>query len=412
MDDVTDKGPGRSGGDATPSESTAGDTTNRAPVDLRSLYYAEGQVEADGLSAPFELLRVGETSHPSFGKTKITEAELDQAVANFHTLSEKGMEFPVDWDHSFAEGGDSRAAGWIKELVRKGKSLYARVKWAAKAAEQIRDEEYRFISAEFSENWKDEFEKGHGFTVLAAGLTNRPFLRGMTPVALSERIPLEDVRFVYPVVMAGPAAATNTVTWTSAGSGAAPVKTSQGGETLSEVAATKSTLTEEQVLEAVKDLTFSDESKTELGEALGFKAAEEVEEKARTFAEAKAQLEGKVKTLSERLDKTQSELDAERRDHDLARARREGRIDAAEETTTKWTERYAKFGRNEARSLLFDMPAETIPVSERGSSTAPDEPEAVPEGIDPEAHELDRKAQAYMAEHEGTAYADAVEKVA
>lgn len=142
--------------------------------------------DIDSDSKPFEILRVGEWVK-SGRPTTITEADLDQAVANFEAWQQRGAEVSVDYDHGFHERGDSRAAGWIKSLVRRGQSLFAQVSWTAIAAEMIRKREYRAFSAEFDKNWTDEEGQRNGFTILAGALTNRPFLRGMTHVALSQQ---------------------------------------------------------------------------------------------------------------------------------------------------------------------------------------------------------------------------------
>lgn len=135
-------------------------------------------------SEPFEVLRAG--SYVRSGReVEITEADLDRAVTNF-VDGRMGPEIPLDFDHSFAAGQGSKAAGWVTELARHGRSLFARVKWTPRAAEMIEAREYRFFSPEFSRTWRDEHGAEHGFAMVAGALTNRPFLRNMTPVALSE----------------------------------------------------------------------------------------------------------------------------------------------------------------------------------------------------------------------------------
>ena len=361
-----------------------------ADVDLRSLHFAAPAEGEDGVSAPFEVLRVGRTVHPAFGETNITEADLDNAVAVFEGMKAKGAELPVDWEHSFAEGGESRAAGWIADLFRKGKSLMARVKWNARARQDIESGEYRYISAEFNEDWADESGRKHGFTLLAAGLTNRPFLRGMGPVQLSERIPAGEVCFVFPAISSN---------------------SDERSETRREMADGTKTTPEK------KDKTAADEPKTvtlsekdhaelkakadkadELQEAA--EKASASEEKAKSFAEQN-------KALSDRIEKLEGTLLDEQRDRDLDKARREGRIDLSEETTQKWSERYSKLGRETAKELLFEMPADTVPVTERGIAGKRSEPEKAPEGVNPESHELDQRIRAYMEKNEGVSYTEA-----
>jgi hypothetical protein len=129
-------------------------------------------------SEPFAILRAG--TFRKGGRTiEVTESDLDAAVRNFRE------EVPIDFDHSFAEGRGSRAAGWITELVRRGRELFARARWTERAAEMIRSDEYRHVSAEFDPGARDERGRELGFKVMAAGLTNRPFLPDLA-VALSQ----------------------------------------------------------------------------------------------------------------------------------------------------------------------------------------------------------------------------------
>jgi len=65
----------------------------------------------------------------------------------------KAQPILVDFDHlsSFTpeEGGDQTAAGWIEELEVRDGQVWARVAWTVRAAAQIADREWRFVSPEF-----------------------------------------------------------------------------------------------------------------------------------------------------------------------------------------------------------------------------------------------------------------------
>jgi phage I-like protein len=116
----------------------------------------------------------------------VSVADLDQAVANFDRWKSMGQDVPIDYDHSFGQKGDSKAAGWFADLKRVGGSLIARVRWTQAAAEKIANQEYRYFSPEWTRDWTSEHGEGEGFTILAGALTNRPFLRGRTAVAMTQ----------------------------------------------------------------------------------------------------------------------------------------------------------------------------------------------------------------------------------
>lgn len=83
----------------------------------------------------------------------------------------------VDWEHATelrgAAGLEAPASGWITELQARNGELWGRVEWNARAIEQIRNREYRFLSPVFN------FQKSTGRIVemVSAGLTNFPNLR-------------------------------------------------------------------------------------------------------------------------------------------------------------------------------------------------------------------------------------------
>jgi phage I-like protein len=80
----------------------------------------------------------------------------------------------VDYDHLssfFPEGnGDQTAAGWIEELEVRDGEIWARVAWTVRAAKQIAEREWRFVSPEFRVNKKS----GEVVALDAVALVNRP----------------------------------------------------------------------------------------------------------------------------------------------------------------------------------------------------------------------------------------------
>lgn len=85
-----------------------------------------------------------------------------------------GQPILVDFDHlsAFApdEGGDQTAAGWIEELEVRDGQVWARAAWTVRAAEQIADKQWRFVSPEFRANTRT----GEVAILDAVALVNRP----------------------------------------------------------------------------------------------------------------------------------------------------------------------------------------------------------------------------------------------
>lgn len=142
-----------------------------------------------------QVLRVGKFWSPRYKDFSVTKATLARMVENYKTLTPKApTELPLDYNHGTNRPDtieQGKAAGWIKDLELRadGKELWAQVSLTAEAADLVRNEEYRFVSATFEFDHVhtdgDNRQKRIGATLMAAALTNTPFVEGMQPVTLA-----------------------------------------------------------------------------------------------------------------------------------------------------------------------------------------------------------------------------------
>lgn len=149
--------------------------------------------EKDGkVTSEIQLFKYGNFVHWS-GEEFGMDVDIAKAMKdNFDRMKAESKDpehiVPIDYNHgSLSYGVDEAiAGGWITELSVKEDGLYATVQWTTRAADLIKNEEYRFISPEFAVDVTDEFgDSIEGPVLYAAALTNRPFLKGMEPVSLS-----------------------------------------------------------------------------------------------------------------------------------------------------------------------------------------------------------------------------------
>lgn len=351
-----------------------------------------GKPSSDGASEPFEVIRAGKFTRGG-REIEITEPDLDRMLDNFKRWQSMGAEVPVDYDHSFFEKGDSKAAGWYTELVRKGRSLFARVKWTKDAVEKIASGEYKFFSPEWTHNWINEEGESEGPTMLAGGLTNRPFLRGMTPVALSQEVAAEAWSDLGDQIE------------TMAAAVAAHLKpdSAERDETHGNV----SKDTDIKAADAPAAETSAQERKPEQV-TMNRSEVTELREKASQAETFKTKLDESV----ERIGSLEKSVAAERFAHAFGQAQREGRVDAKPETREKWAGRVERFGLEATKELLSELPAETIPVTERGrAGEAPEASADVPENTDEQAFQVDVKARELMAADKDLSYVAAVDKI-
>lgn len=129
-----------------------------------------------------QLMRTGKFKSEKYGKFEITHDVLLSMKKNFEANA-RGIELAVDYSHA----SDKEAAAWFKGLAieSEGKhhKLMADVVWTPSGGKKVAEREYRYLSADFTFNYEsNESQSQFGPTLLGAGLTNRPFIKGMDAV--------------------------------------------------------------------------------------------------------------------------------------------------------------------------------------------------------------------------------------
>lgn len=149
-------------------------------VDLSGLSFSEGSD-----TTWIELMKVGKYDHPVYGSIDFTPEKLQQFADNV-AANVRGVDLAIDYDHSSVKTGNSEAAGWIKQVKFEGGVLKGLVEFTKTAAEKIRSKAFRYFSPEFVDKWIDPAGQEHKNVLFGGGLTNRPFLKNLLPINLSE----------------------------------------------------------------------------------------------------------------------------------------------------------------------------------------------------------------------------------
>ncbi len=144
-------------------------------VDLGHKAFEEGWIQA---------LPVGDFDHPVYGTLNFTPERIQKFAANIKSRV-RGIDPDVDFDHKEFSG---KAAGWIKDAVARPEGLFVKVDWTEQGAQAIKAGEYRYFSPEFDDEWTDAAGVKHTDVLFGGALTNRPFLKDLLPVNLSEII--------------------------------------------------------------------------------------------------------------------------------------------------------------------------------------------------------------------------------
>ena len=138
----------------------------------------------DGEGSWIQAFPEGTYNHPLYGELKFDEKKLKDFVQSVKDRV-RGVQPDIDYDHKMFSG---EAAGWVHDAeYRPGEGLHLNVKWTPKAREAIANGSYKYFSPEFVDEWEHPKTKKVHSNVLAGGaLTNRPFLKDILPVNLSE----------------------------------------------------------------------------------------------------------------------------------------------------------------------------------------------------------------------------------
>lgn len=137
-----------------------------------------------------QVAKTGSFVSTRYGAFSITKDDLRTMLDNFtHVTPKPPTRLPVDYDHLSMQPekpGDGIAAGWMSdlELRNEGTELWARVEWTPDAAKRIEAKEYQFVSPSFVKDHVSKTGEKIGTTLVAAAITNHPFLEGMAAVTL------------------------------------------------------------------------------------------------------------------------------------------------------------------------------------------------------------------------------------
>ena len=163
-----------------------------------------GNFLSDGEFAWITMCREGDWPYDKArGHLKITEQTIDNFIKNFKE-NVRGMSdesghpiLDIDYDHKEFNG---KAAGWIVDLRksektladgRKVKVLEGKPDWTPDAQEAIKKGEYKGYSIEF-DDWKNpETGKLYKDVLFGGAVTNRPYVKNMPAITLSEEIDTE-----------------------------------------------------------------------------------------------------------------------------------------------------------------------------------------------------------------------------
>lgn len=127
-------------------------------------------------------LPIGDYKHPKYGTISVTAERAKRFAENIKNK----VRGTVDPSINYVHNNENEAAGWVKNAEDRTDGLWLFVEWVKDAAQAIKDKKWRYFSSEFEDEWEDPQGNKHKDVILGGALTNRPFMKDLVPVNLSE----------------------------------------------------------------------------------------------------------------------------------------------------------------------------------------------------------------------------------
>lgn len=138
--------------------------------------------EANGTDSCWvHALPIGSYTHPMYGKLNVDNDRV-QRFADGVKNKVRGVEPSINYVHN----NQDVAAGWVKDAEARNNGLWLFIEWVKDAAQAIRDKKWKYFSSEIADSWKDPEGKEFKDVVFGGALTNRPFMKNLVPINLSE----------------------------------------------------------------------------------------------------------------------------------------------------------------------------------------------------------------------------------
>lgn len=139
--------------------------------------------EENGTSQWIHAMPLGDWKHPVHGLIRFTLDRLQRFTANVNNKV-RGQDLDIDFDHKLLR---TDAAGWVQKAETRADGLWLLVDWTKEAAEAIKEKKFRYFSPEFVDEWQHP-QTGNKIkdVLFGGGITNRPFLKNMIPLNLTE----------------------------------------------------------------------------------------------------------------------------------------------------------------------------------------------------------------------------------
>lgn len=151
---------------------------------MKNMIACAGQsIELSGVPDEIKILPLG-MIHSQKGDFEVDDESFDLIRKQF---KDRKLDLVIDYEHQTLSDVQAPAGGWIKELYKSEDAIVAKVEWTKKAAEYLKNKEYRYLSPVVIVRKRDQ----KATAIHSVALTNTPAIDGM--FALVNSLDIEDI---------------------------------------------------------------------------------------------------------------------------------------------------------------------------------------------------------------------------
>lgn len=151
---------------------------------MAKLIACAGQgVEISGVPTEIKILPLGRV-HSQKGDFNVDDESFELIRKQF---KDRKLDLVIDYEHQTLSDVQAPAGGWIKDLYKGEDAIIAKVEWTPKAAEYLKNKEYRYLSPVVLVRKRDQ----KATAIHSVALTNTPAIDGM--FALVNSLDIEDI---------------------------------------------------------------------------------------------------------------------------------------------------------------------------------------------------------------------------
>ena len=151
---------------------------------MAKLIACAGQgVELSGVPTEIKILPLGRV-HSQKGDFTVDDESFELIRKQF---KDRKLDLVIDYEHQTLSDVQAPAGGWIKDLYKGEDAIIAKVEWTARAAEYLKNKEYRYLSPVVLVRKRDQ----KAAAIHSVALTNTPAIDGM--FALVNSLDIEDI---------------------------------------------------------------------------------------------------------------------------------------------------------------------------------------------------------------------------